>query len=80
MTPNPSMKRYMPVMPKQGVFNEWGAVLKHQDEMEIEQERQEYALNKVSFAISFQFRSDKKNTENRLRTKSNTNKISTWEW
>lgn len=48
MTPNPNVKRYMPVIPKKGVFNEWAAVLKHQDEMEREQERQEYALNKVS--------------------------------
>lgn len=47
MTPNPEQKRYMPVLPKKGVFNEWGAILRHQDEMEKEQERQEYAMNKV---------------------------------
>ncbi|CAI2386807.1 unnamed protein product [Moneuplotes crassus] len=46
-TPNPEPKRYMPVLPKKGVFNEWGAVLRHQDEMEKEQERQEYAMNKL---------------------------------
>jgi len=47
MTPNPNVKRYMPVMPKKGIFNEWGAVLRHQDEMEREQERQEFQMNKV---------------------------------
>lgn len=47
MTPNPDLKRFMPVMPKQGIFNEWAAVLRHQDEMEREQERQEYVMNKV---------------------------------
>ena len=47
MTPNPNAKRFMPVIPKKGVFNEWAAVWKHQDEMEKEQEKQEFALNKV---------------------------------
>lgn len=51
MTPNPNVKRYMPVIPKKGVFNEWAAVLKHQDEMEREQERQEYTLNKVGIFV-----------------------------
>jgi hypothetical protein len=51
LTSTAAEKRYMPVMPKQGVFNEWGAILRHQDEMEIEQGRQEYALSKVSYAL-----------------------------
>lgn len=57
MTPNPNAKRYLPVIPKKGVFNEWAAVMRHQDEMDREQERQEYALNKVSsnFNVSLLF-------------------------
>ena len=47
MTPNPMQKRQLPVIPKKGVFNEWAAVMRNQDEMEKEQERQEYVRNKI---------------------------------
>ena len=34
-------KRHLPVKPKEKVFNEWGALLRHQDEIQDELERED---------------------------------------
>ena len=41
LTPNSNFVRYMPIIPKKGVFNEWAAILKYNDEVDQEAERQE---------------------------------------
>jgi hypothetical protein len=49
MTPPPlenKNKRVMPINPKNKVFNEWAAVLRHQDEMSYEAEKQMFAVKK----------------------------------
>lgn len=40
-TPNTNIRNFMPIIPKKGVFNEWGAVLRNKDEMDREMDRQE---------------------------------------
>ena len=39
-------KRFLPVAPKEKIFNEWAAVMRHQDEMDMEAERMELVWKK----------------------------------
>lgn len=39
----PVKRRHLPIESKKKVFNEWGAVLRHQDELEEKVKQQELA-------------------------------------
>ena len=41
--PSPQRRRHLPIEQKKKVFNEWGAVLRHQDEMEQKNRQNELA-------------------------------------